>query len=337
MIAISLVVSLLSCTTSGKEITVTYSDSPIWTVGIGVGYADMSITLGETLELSSYSSHDVVLIHAPSTGTYWDQCGQNGIAVGNFTSIWAATDFTGHSITQKHYTPPTCGDFYVTCSVPPHCMYGQRVKVTVKNVDDTLCTSPCLNAACVTTASKVSKATVHSVKPMPNSGFWGQGPYGALTVDIGDTVLFRTGGGFHDVATVPSTADFDNCDMTSMVVVADWPYMQMTPTAACNSSSACCSGSTCGVASPYVTYTFTAKMAGDTYFVCSYGNGGHCKTGQKFRVTVRDAATSPSPSSSSSSSSSSAGGSANNAGQCTAQFFSIAWVLVAFYVQCSMQ
>merc|ERR1711865_769952 len=126
--------------------------------------------------------------------------------------------------------------------------------------------------------------------------------------------------------------------MTSKVGVADWPYMQTTPTAACNSSSAYCSGSTCGVASSYVTYTFTAKMAGDTYFVCSYGNGGHCKTGQKFSVTVRDAATSPSPSPSlSSSSSSSAGGSANNAGQFTAQFFSMAWVLVAFYVQCSMQ
>jgi len=197
-------------------------------------------------------------------------------------------------------------------------MYGQRVNVLVKNAGDALCASPCVNAACVTAASKVSKATVRDVKPLPGSGYWGQGPYNALQVDIGDSVLFRTGAGFHDVATVPSVADFDSCDMTGMAVVADWPYMQTTPTAACNSSSTCCSGSTCGVSGQYVTYTFTATVAGDTYFVCSYGNGGHCKTGQKFKVTVR-------------------AGPANSAGQCTAGLFSIALALVALYVQCSMQ
>lgn len=335
MIAISLVCSLLSSTASGKEITVTYSDAPIWTVGIGVGYADMSITLGESLEFTSYSSHDVALLHVPSAGTYWDQCGQNGVAVGNFTSIWAAADFKGASSTTKHYTPPSCGEFYIVCSVPPHCMYGQRVKVIVKNVDDTSCTSPCLNAACVTTTSKVSQAIVHPVKPRPNSGFWGQGPFKTLTVDIGDSVLFRTGGGFHDVATLPTAADFDNCDMNAKVVVADWPYMKTTPTAACNSSSVCCSSSTCGVSGSYVTYTFTAKVAGDTYFVCSYGNGGHCKTGQRIRVTVRDGSTSAASANSAGQNASAA--SSNNAGQWAAPLFFIAWALAALYVQCPMQ
>ena len=335
MIAISLVCSLLSSTAAGKEITVTYSDSPIWTIGIGVGYADMSITLGESLAFSSYSSHDVVLLHAPSTGSYWDQCGQTGIAGGNFTLIWAAADFKVPSSITKHYTPPTCGEFYIACSVPPHCMYGQRVKVIVKNVDDASCTSPCLNAACVTTNSKVSQAIVQPVKPRPNSGYWGQGPFNALTVDIGDSVLFRTGAGFHDVATVPTVADFDNCDMNSKVVVADWPYMGTTPTAACNSSSVCCPSLTCGLSDTYVTYTFTAKVPGDTYFVCSYGNGDHCKTGQRFRVTVHDASTSTASATNAGQSTSAA--SANNAGQWAAQLFCIAWALAGFYVQCPKQ
>jgi hypothetical protein len=327
MLAISLVFAFLSGSASSKEVLVTYSDSPIWTVGIGVGYADLTITLGETLSFSSYSSHDVALMHAPSTGSPWDQCSQSGIPAENFTSVWAPGDFTASSVTKKHYTPPTCGEFYLACSVAPHCMYGQRIKVIVKNADNAVCTSPCLNAACVTTASKVSKTLVHDVKPIANSGFWGQGPYEAITVDIGDSVLFRTGAGFHDVATVPSAADFDSCDMKDKAVVAEWTYMTTSPNPACNSSSVCCSGSACGATGQWVTYTFTASVAGDTYFVCSYGNGDHCKTGQKLRLTVR-APTTAAPTNS---------GSSNCAGQHTASVFLIMWALVASYVQCLRQ
>lgn len=280
---------LLSGIASGKEVTVTYANEPIWTVGIGVAYADMSIKLGETLTFPSYSDHDVVLVHAHDSGTHWDQCGQTGVAVGNFTSIWTPADFSHDSLVIKHYTPPTCGDFYIACSVSAHCAYGQRVKVVVKNDDGSSCRSPCLNAACVTPASKTLGTVEHAMKPIPNSGYWGVGPFSTLTVNTGDTVLFRTGAGFHDVATVPSAGDFDSCNMKSKVVVADWPYQKTIPTAACNTSTDCCSSSSCGASGYYVTHTFTAKAPGDKYFVCSYGSGGHCKQGQKIRVKIVDA------------------------------------------------
>jgi len=280
---------LLTGMASGKQVTVTYADEPIWTVGIGVAFADMNIKLGETLTFLSYSDHDVVLVHAHDSGNHWNQCGPTGIAAENFTSIFTPSDFSHDSIIRKHYTPPTCGDFYIACSVSAHCAYGQRFKVTVKGTDGSSCSSPCLKAACVTTASKTLGAVEHVMKPMPNSGFWGVGPFSMLTVNTGDTVLFRTGAGFHDVATVLSATDFDSCNMKSKVVVADWPYQKTLPTAACNTSTDCCPSGSCGAFGYYVTYTFTAKVAGDTYFVCSYGGGGHCKQGQKFRVKVVDA------------------------------------------------
>jgi len=273
---------------SGMEHVVTFSDVPIWTVGIGVGYADMSIVLGEVLSFSSISSHDVALLHVGSSDTPWSQCGQNGI-VGNTTAIWGTSDFTGTSMTARHYTPPSCGDFYIACSVSAHCMFGQRVKVSVRNVDNSTCTPSCSNATCVTGASKArdANAATHGVTPVANSRYWGQGPYSAMTVDIGDTVLFRTGAGFHDLATLPTKSAFDTCDVTQKTVVADWTYMTTNPTTACNDASACCSGTACGATGNYVTYMFNASVAGDKFFVCSYGQ--HCKQGQKIHVTVRAA------------------------------------------------
>lgn len=273
----------------GTTHTVTYSDTALWTGGVGVSYPDLTITVGETLKFVSYSHHDVALLHAPSSGTHWDLCGMEGIPSNNFTTVWAASEFAGNAATEKHYSPPTCGDFYIACSVPPHCAYGQRVKVTVNNADGSACSSPCLDAACVTTDSKltVASGTVHDVKPAPNSRFWGSSTlYDALTVEIGDTVLFQTGAGYHDVATVPTQAELNSCEMSSMTLVADWDFASGMTSAACNASSTCCAGTTCGLSGSYVTYTFTAETAGDTYFVCSIGGGSHCQTGQKFILTT---------------------------------------------------
>jgi len=265
---------------SGMEHIVTFSDVPFWTVGIGVGYADMNIVLGEGLSFSSISSHDVALLHVGSSGTPWSQCGQNGI-VGNTTTIWRNDDFTGTSVTARHYTPPSCGDFHIVCSVSAHCMYGQRVKVSVRNADNSTCNSSCSNASCVTAASKArdANAVVHGVTPIASSRYWGQGPYSAMTVDIGDTVLFRTGAGFHDVAMLPTKTDFDTCNVAQKTVVADWTYMTTNPSTACGDASACCSGTACGATGNYVTYMFNASVAGDAFFVCSFGY--HCKQGQK--------------------------------------------------------
>lgn len=295
-IVISILVSSASGAAHSKVHTVNYADTPIWTVGIGVSYADMSINLGDTMEFASYSSHDVVLVDGtpPSKGTAWDLCGATGITPGNMTSIWAVTDYTHDSVTKKHWTPPTCGTFYIACSISAHCQYGQRLVLTVKNKDGGACASPCSKAACATADSKVTKTAgvIHSVKPKPDSGYWGQGPYGMLSVNVGDTVLFRTGAGFHDVATVPTSTAFQNCDMTGMTQVANWDYQVMDKsTAACQSSDKCCPGSTCGKTGYYVTYTWTAAAAGDTYFVCSIGGGNHCKTGQKIQVRVSEPTT----------------------------------------------
>jgi len=274
---------------SCEEHVISFNNAPIWTVGLGVTYADIDVKVGETISFASYSGHDVVLVHATQTGTPWDQCGQTGIAVGAFTTVFSPSDF-GISITKKHFTPPTCGEFFLACSVSAHCMFGQRVKVLVTNADDSSCTSPCVGAACVTDASKFTKvgANLHDVRPVADSKWWGTGPYNALEVEIGDTVVFRTGSGFHDVATVPSSSAFADCDMTHNVVVADWSYGTFNPSTACNSSSACCGLSSCGVSGMYVTYTFTARSQGDEFFVCSIGN--HCKAGQKVHVHVKGVA-----------------------------------------------
>lgn len=270
----------------GEEHVISFNNAPIWTVGFGVTYADIDIKVGETISFASYSGHDVVLVHAVQTGTPWDQCGQMGIAVGAFTPVLSTSEF-GTSITNKHFTPPTCGEFYLACSVSAHCMYGQRVKVIVGKTDGSSCTSPCVGAACVTDAAKVTKvgALLHDVRPVADSRWWGTGPYNALEVDVGDTVVFRTGSGFHDVGIVPSASAFADCDMTHTVVVADWAYGTANPSTACNSSTACCASSSCGVSGMYVTYTFMAQSKGDQFFVCSIGN--HCKVGQKVRVHVK--------------------------------------------------
>lgn len=174
-------------------------------------------------------------------------------------------------------------------------MYGQRVRVTVTSADGTLCANPCANAGCVTTASKslLSGSTEHALKPMANSNWWGTGPYDTLEVNIGDTVLFQTAAGFHDVAIVPTNADFEACDMPRKTLVADWTYGTTDTSTACKSSEDCCKGSTCSLSGNYVTYAFKANTVGETYFVCSIGNGGHCKTGQKLHVKVKDPAAAP--------------------------------------------
>jgi len=202
--------------------------------------------------------------------------------------IFAATDFTV-APSKKHYTPPTCGQFYIACSVGPHCMYGQRVKVTVKNADGKACVSPCMKGACVTSSSKslATGATEYALKPRPNSNYWGVGPYATLEVEVGDSVLFQTGAGFHDVATVPTRAGFDGCNMAGKTVVADWTFGTQDPSTTCKSSKDCCTGSSCSTSGNSVTYVFNATSAGDTYFVCSVGSGGHCKGGQKLLVKAR--------------------------------------------------
>jgi hypothetical protein len=168
-------------------------------------------------------------------------------------------------------------------------MYGQRVKVTVKDADGKACVSPCMNGACVTSTSKslATGATEYPLKPRANSNYWGVGPYAELEVEVGDSVLFQTGAGFHDVATVPSKAGFEDCNMAGKTVVADWTYGTQDPSTACKSSKDCCADSSCSTSGNYVTYVFNATSAGDTYFVCSVGSGGHCKGGQKLLVKAR--------------------------------------------------
>lgn len=290
----ALVLGALVGGASGASYTVALKDQTVWTVGLGVSYPDMSITKGETLKFISSAHHDVVLLHAPSSGTHWDQCGPTGIVQGHSTSIFGSGDFFSATspLVEKHYTPPSCGDFYIACSVSQHCMVMQRVKVTVANADGSACAAPCVGAACVTADSKLPVAAsgvLRDVKPAAKAKFWGQAAYDTLTVNIGDSVLFNTFAGGHDVATVPTAAALDGCDMSGVTVLADWTYGTTDPSSSCASTSTCCTGMSCGSSGYAVTYNFTATTAGDTYFVCSMGAGGHCKEGQKFRLTVNPA------------------------------------------------
>lgn len=269
-------------------------DTSMWT--IGVQYADMTIQMGEALKFTSYSDHDVALMHTPATGTHWEQCSMQGFSAGaEHTTIWSTSDFALVP-TDKLYMPPTCGDFYITCSVPPHCGIGQRLKVTVNNVDGSACSSPCQDAACVTEASKPSSASgvVHDVIPAVNSNYWGMtGVYNPLSVEIGDSVVFRTTAGFHDVATVPTLDAFSNCVMTDKTLHAEWIYGGNDISAVCSGDAMCCPASTCGQTTDgsMPTFTWEAATAGEVYFVCTLGSGHHCRTGQKIKVTVNAAST----------------------------------------------
>lgn len=276
---------------SGAEHTVSFSDEAMWVVGMGVTYPDITIKLGESVKFVSFSDHDVVLLHAPTEGAHWDLCGTMDIPKDSLTTIWDPSSFSSSTATEKHYTPPTCGGFHIACSIYGHCMYGQRVKIIVNNADGSACSSPCADGACVTDGSKqfVTSGIVHDVKPAPLSQYWGSGgPYGPLSVEIGDTVLFRTGAGYHDVASVPTLADFNSCNMNSKIVLADWDFSSGLTSATCNASEVCCAGATCGRSGMFTTYTFTAREAGNTYFVCSVG--AHCQHIQKFVLTVKSAA-----------------------------------------------
>jgi len=277
----------------GTVYTVGFNNAPVWTVGIGVSYPDITITLGSTLSFVASNMHDVVLVHPPASGTPWDLCSMNGIPSTDKTTVFATSDFAATN-TDNHYTPPTCGDFFLACSVPPHCAYGQRVKVTVVNAGGGTCTSPCAGASCVTSDSKLvvsASQNVHGVSPSLPAKYWGIAFYDDLVVNIGDSVLFKTGAGHHDVATVPDAGAFSSCDMTAKTTLAEWDYSTGNISASCTSSSSCCTSSSCGVESMFATFAFTAMVAGDVHFVCSVGGSGHCQQGQKFKVTVRAAPT----------------------------------------------
>merc|ERR1712028_146749 len=101
------------------------------------------------------------------------------------------------------------------------------------------------------------------------------GAYSALTVEIGDTVVFRTVPGYHDVATVPTLADLESCTMTDATVVAEWDPTSAGVSAACTSNAMCCPDSSCAAGSDgmSVTYTWEAVTAGDVHFVCTLGAG----------------------------------------------------------------
>jgi len=279
-------------------------NTPMWTVGAGVSYEDLTIQLGDALKFRSYSDHDVVLLHTPSTGNHWEQCTMTGIA-GDFTTIWSPAEFDSSTgPVDRLFMPPTCGDFYIACSMGAHCAFGQKMKVTVNGGE---CASPSENAACVTQSSKPSSASgsVHDVMPVANSNFWGMtGAYNAMTVNIGDTVVFRTIAAYHDVATVPSRDDFQSCTVSGVAVVAAWNGASNEISDSCSANAMCCPGTSCemGADGMTVMYTWEADTAGDVFFICSIGDGRHCETGQKLVVTVNPAQQSSSSSNSASAS-----------------------------------
>lgn len=278
---------------SPSTYTVAFNTAPVWTVGFGVSYSDMTIALGRTLSFTSSNTHDVVLLTPTSSSTPWDVCTMTGIAASNRTTVFATTDFSA-SNSEKHYTPPTCGEYYLACSVSAHCAYGQRMKVTVSNVDGSACVSPCAGVACVTAASKQSSATsqnVHAVAPALPAQFWGIAFFDDMTVNIGDSIIFKTGAGFHDIATASDAAAFGGCSTSNMVVLAAWD-VSGNISSTCVSNSACCTGKSCAKDGMYATYTYKATAAGEVYFICSIGGGMHCQQGQKFKLTVKASASS---------------------------------------------
>lgn len=329
LLAVLMLVSLIQHA-SGKGYTVSFNESPVWTVGIGVPYSDITIDLGSTLSFTSSNAHDVVLLTPPASGAPWDLCTMTGIAASNMTGVFATADFAVTN-SEKHYTPPACGVYYFACSVPPHCAYGQRVKATVNNQNGNACDTPCTGVSCVTTASKqlvTATLNVHAVKPALPVRFWGIAFYDDMTVNIGDTVLFKTGAGFHDVATVASASAYTSCTMADTVIQAQWDYASGNISSTCKSSAECCAGTSCGKDGMYATYTYTATTAGDVYFVCSIGGGMHCQQGQKFKLTVNPPGTTSSASNSSDSNS--PGNTANTATSPTSIARGSALVFVVF-------
>lgn len=102
--------------------------------------------------------------------------------------------------------------------------------------------------------------------------YWGLAPYADMKVNKGDRVQFYSYSGFHDVALVPTAKELKKCDMTRKQILA------AAGTEALNGTL---------VNGAYdITYTYNANYPGVYYFTCSVDDGGHCRAGQKFALTV---------------------------------------------------
>lgn len=80
----------------------------------------MDVHVGDSVEFSWSDKHSV---YEAVGDTYWEQfygCLKNGNAL-------RASESTGGSYT---HTFTNAGDFYFMCQVYPHCIYGQRIRIT---------------------------------------------------------------------------------------------------------------------------------------------------------------------------------------------------------------
>eukprot|EP01012_Entosiphon_sulcatum_P021025 TRINITY_DN25841_c0_g1_i1.p1 TRINITY_DN25841_c0_g1~~TRINITY_DN25841_c0_g1_i1.p1 ORF type:complete len:271 (+),score=34.55 TRINITY_DN25841_c0_g1_i1:35-847(+) len=94
------------------------SKADVWVVGNN--YANLTVNLGDTLEFRSNDEHNVALVPTSAFAT----C--------DATSAQSAIEWKETALTLRSWKPTTAGDFYVICSIPLHCLYGQKFKVTVR-------------------------------------------------------------------------------------------------------------------------------------------------------------------------------------------------------------
>lgn len=122
----------------------------------------------------------------------------------------------------------------------------------------------------------VVSAKVIDVKPTQESRFfWGLAEYDDMTVKQGDTVHFKSANGFHDLALVSTRKHLDECilDDAEFVVPQD---LESSKNGVLEKGD-------------YLwTFKYEASEAGEFHFVCTVGEGSHCRIGQKFTLTVLD-------------------------------------------------
>eukprot|EP01012_Entosiphon_sulcatum_P032372 TRINITY_DN41183_c0_g1_i1.p1 TRINITY_DN41183_c0_g1~~TRINITY_DN41183_c0_g1_i1.p1 ORF type:complete len:526 (+),score=48.52 TRINITY_DN41183_c0_g1_i1:101-1678(+) len=210
------------------------SKPDVWTVGSN--YPNITINLGDSLEFRSNDEHDVGLVSMAE------------FASCNTSYALPKLDWDSSALAVKTWTPTLAGEFYVICSFPMHCLYGQKFKVTVRS----------RSAA---------------VSPVQASGgaVWTIANYPDITVNLNDFVQFSYLKGRHTVALLPSLADYEKCNNTNALIVSSADGSQS-------------SNGTIAVTTLRVEYKFAATNPGVFYFACTVNN--HCVRGMRFRLTV---------------------------------------------------
>lgn len=136
-----------------------------------------------------------------------------------------------------------------------------------------------------TTGASLAAATTELVIGAGTGALWGTMPQPVqeLTATVGTKLVFEYSDG-HDLI-MPNSANYAGCDWDTTDVE------DLTLAAnGCGAIGSCTTGATLAN-----LYSAVVTAVGEYYFTCSVSSGGHCRDGQKVKVTVTPQSPRPPP------------------------------------------